>query len=269
MYGTTYNQPSGSESATDATATVTVSWTSRGPAPGNSYVRGATIDLKDGGRTLLDDTLSAPSPVNDSQQSEFSDGWEAVVPVCVEIPSSGLPIVYVTGYAGAMTCCTVERVYYSLENGSYAAAVDRDMGGTATVEKVGDDVVIEGANRDFSGRFDCVACSGEPIQILEFESDQYVDVTKQFPAQISSDAQKWWNLYESHPDDPLGVLSAWAADECEVGQQSEAFSTLDQMAAAGTLSPPPGSPPTTYSFGLTGSSYVQALQGFLRQEAYC
>lgn len=258
----------GSLSATDGSATATVSWTSEG-TPGEGYVLGGTVVLSAAGAAhLIDGTLTPPAPTNDTGADPYSAGWETVGPVCVEQPGSGLPVVYLVGYAGAMTCCTVVRVYYPTSAGSYTT-LDRDTGRAgATVETLGGAVVVKTANRAFAGQFACEACSGLPLQVLQFAGGTLTDVTRRYPTQVAADAQQWWAGYQQNPGDPLGVLAAWAADECALGRQTQTFATLDTMAAAGQLNPTTGSPPTSYAFGPTGSAWVQALHTFLQQQGY-
>lgn len=265
---TTDTQKSGTATASEGQATVRVSWTALG-SPGTSQTQGVQIELTYQGRVLLSGPLSPLVPVNDPSAGQ--QAWESLLPVCVEVPSQGRPIVYLSGYSYAMTCCGVVRTYYPLANGNYAS-VDWDAGRSyPTVEDLNGQVVVVVANRDFDVRFGCGACAASPVQLLRVEGGRYVDVTRDFPTQIANDAQEHWRQYQARPDaaDAMPILPAWAADECELGRQSEAFSTLDSLAASGQLSPPPGSPPTTYPWGPTGSAYVSAVHAFLTQEGYC
>jgi hypothetical protein len=259
---------SGSATAIEAQATARVSWTAMG-SPGTSQTQGARVELTFQGRILLDELLSPVVPVNDPSTGQ--QRWESLLPVCVELSAGGQPMVYLSGYSFAMTCCGVVRTYYPLSDGSYVT-VDWDAGRSyPMVEDLDGKVVVVDTNRDFNVRFGCGACAAAPIQILRVEGGHYVDVTRDFPVQIANDAQQHWSQYQARPDaaDAMPVLPAWAADECELGRQSETFATLDSLAASGQLNPPPGSPPTTYPFGPTGAAYVSAVHTFLKQAGYC
>lgn len=260
---------SGAATATEGPATARVSWTALG-SPGTSQTQGARIELVYQGRVLIDQPLSPVSPVNDTPASQ-QGSWESVLPVCVEAPASGQPVVYLSGYTFAMTCCGVVRTYYPTAGGTYATADWNTGRSYPTVEDLNGEVVVVDTNRDFNAHFGCGACAAAPIQILRVDGGRYVDVNREFRSQITNDAQEHWNQYRAHPDaaDAMPVLPAWAADECELGLQSQAFATLDSLAASGRLTPPAGSPPTTYPWGPTGTAYVSAVHTFLKQEGYC
>ena len=71
----------------------------------------------------------------------------------------------------------------------------------------------------------------------------------------------WWTAFNSNPGLGLGVLAAWVADQCNLGQGTAAWTTVDQLQAQGRLSGPAGWP--------QGAAYVQALKSFLAQHGYC
>ncbi len=258
-------------SVIDGAAILTLSWSAPGEPGGPAVVQGGRIALRDNGVTLFDEALSPPNPANDSPVSEeevssWARGWEQALP-CLEVPTAGRPLVYLNGWAAGMTCCGIVRAYYPFEQGSYIST-DRDQGRAFPSEQVLDGhVVINGYNRDWNSHFTCGACRG-PIQILRFQNGAYQDVTADFPTQIRDDASQLL-MFTGPPYDALISLAAWAADECELGLQSAAFSRLDSMAASGQLTPPSGSSADNFGYTFTGSAYLADLHNFLRQEGYC
>jgi len=166
-----------------------------------------------------------------------------------------------------MTCCGIVRVYYPLDQGVFFL-VDRDQGRDFPTEQVLDgQVVIKGYHRDWNRHFRCGACRG-PIQIMRFQNGEYQDVTPDFPTEIANDASQLL-AYTAPAYDSLIPLAAWAADECELGRQNQAFSILDSMQANGQLTPQAGSSAANFGYTLTGAAYLADLHSFLRQEGYC
>lgn len=244
----------GSTSAAAGTFTVTV-----GAASETSigYLLGATIRITQEGTTVLAEPVTNPA-VN---QSTFPgrQGWESLAPLCIAVPPSGLPTVYITGYAGAMTCCGVERAYYPTASETYAST-DWDLGrGGATVESVSGTVVSVATNVDFDGKFSGGALTTAPVQILELRGGTFADVTRSYPDRIAADAQALQARYQGSPAYGFEILPAWAADECELGLQSSAFATLETY-AIGTPQPSP------YT---SGGDYASQVEAFLRKEGYC
>ena len=259
-------------SATEDAVTVKLSWTTPGEAGGPAVIEGGRITLKEEGLTLFDQPLSSPNPANDppvgnGQASPWARGWEQAS-LCVELTPAGQPLVYLNGWAGAMTCCGIVRVYYPATVGSYLS-LDRDQGRSYPSEQIlGGYVVIMGNNRDWNSHFSCGACRG-PIQITSFQHGEYLDATRQYLAQIQTDASQLFKAVTPPYYNALIPLAAWVADECELGNQSQAFATLDSMQANGQLSPPPGSSAENFGYTLTGSAYLSDVRTFLRQERYC
>ena len=256
----------GSAVATVGDTTAWLSWTHQGD-PSGGYMVGASLEVIRAGTTLLQEPVTAPAP--EGQRSDWwATGWETLESVCLEVPASGLPVVHVVGYAGAMTCCGMERTYYPRPDSTYAT-LDHSLGrGPGTFELAGGQVVLGASNADFNVKFDCGACSPGPLQVLTFADGRTVDITRPFPERIAAEADGWWKTIQGANPPFLGVVAAWTADECEVGKQTLAYATLDALNAAGKLVIP-GESPSPTPFFLEGSAFIAALMSFLKSEGYC
>ncbi|MGH2719246.1 MAG: hypothetical protein ACRDJU_11780 [Actinomycetota bacterium] len=261
-YGSSYNTPSATVSVTLGDTAAQVRWTGRTPT---GFIKGGEFQLTQGGVTLASLPIGVPTPPDSTPA--WSGDWESIVPLCLEVPASGPPVAFINGYAGEMTCCAVERVYYQGPGGSYLSA-DRDLGRDgSTVTVLNGKVVISSGNPTFEVRFACAACGDGPVQIWQVSGGRYVDVTRQFPDQIAAQAAQLWSQASPQPAQSLGLLAPWAADECELGHETSAYNTLDSLAAEGKLSPSPD--PTESPLWPAETSYVSSLKAFLVAQGYC
>lgn len=121
--------------ATIGDTTARLSWTHQGD-PGGGFMLGDSVEVVRAGTTLLEAPVTAPAP--EGEPSDWwAKGWETLESVCLELPASGLPVVHVEGYAGAMTCCGMVRTYYPRPDDTYAT-LDHSLGrGPGTFELVG------------------------------------------------------------------------------------------------------------------------------------
>jgi hypothetical protein len=140
--------------------------------------------------------------------------------------------------------------------------VDDNVGNPATsVTSDGEYAQIVTADNSFAYAFAPYASSGLPVEVLQFSPGRFADVTTQRLDLVTADAAKWWSAFTTDPGNGLGVLAAWVADECVLGQGTGAWTTVGQLQAQGKLSGPAGWP--------TGAAYVPALKSFLAQHGYC
>jgi hypothetical protein len=230
--------------------------------PGGLGLSKANLTVSDGGRTVVSgpvrppDRASAVIPLNIGPSKSSAS---LVEPLClVRFAGDNQPTVLIGLYSGGAHCCTVLRAV-SLSSRS---VVDDNIGNpTASVASEADHAIVVTADDAFNYAFTDYADSGSPIVVLEVQRGQFVNTTRQYQRLVVSDAQKWMGLYRSKPDDGLGYLAAWAADECVAGQGSQAWATLDQLERQGRL---PGS-----SFSPGGAAFVRDLHQFLDQHGYC
>jgi hypothetical protein len=173
----------------------------------------------------------------------------------VDLYGDGTEEVVLDLFSGGADCCTIEQVYvpsaavnsYVLDQYNFgnAGAVLADIGPKGRPEFVS-------ANGIFYCQFVGCAGSGQPLQIFEFSGEKFVDVTKQHPRLITADASRWLKLYHQQPADGEGLLSAWAADEDNLGRQAAVSTLLQSQVADGHLT----------------AAFVTILQNFLSKHGY-
>jgi hypothetical protein len=202
------------------------------------------------------DRASAVIPLNIGPSKSSAS---LVEPLClVRFAGDSQPTVLIGLYSGGAHCCSVLRAV-SLSSRS---VVDDNIGNpSASLAAEADHAVVVTADDAFNYAFTDYADSGSPIVVLEFQRGQFVNTTRQYQRLVASDAQKWMGLYHGQPDDGLGYLAAWTADECLAGQGSQAWATLNQLQRQGKL---PGSP-----FSPGGAAFVRDLHQFLDRHGYC
>lgn len=121
---------------------------------------------------------------------------------------------------GGADCCTVADVYVpSAAMGSYV--LDSHNFGEAgyTLRNIGPHgrPLFVSANSAYYCSVTFCAASALPLQIVEFEAEKFVDVTRSFPKLIARDAARWLKLYDRNPKQGEGALAAWAGDEYLLG----------------------------------------------------
>lgn len=223
---------------------------------GGSDLDDAHIDVTDGARTVVDQPLEdttagtgsgagdIPSSasvvlasIGSDAEAAGASSTPADVPLCLaRFAGSAQPTVLVGLSSSGANCCTVIQMFTLPAGASTWKALDDAVGGTAaTVEPAAGGALIVTADASFAGRFTDLAGSGMPVILQEVSGDSVVDVTAQHPTMVAADAARWWQAYLQRPQDPLGTLAAWAADECVLGRQRPAFATLDHLQQQGKL----------------------------------
>jgi hypothetical protein len=182
--------------------------------------------------------------------------------LCVaNFPGERLPVVLVGLQTGGAHCCTIVRAVTVSPTG-LGSVVDDDVGNpAASLSPDGTDALVVTADNAFAYAFATYAASGLPVKVLQFDHGNFDDVTAQHLDLVTKDASMWWDVFAPHPGNGLGVLAAWVADECLLGQGNSAWTTVNGLETQGQLSGPAGWP--------TGAAYVHALQSFLAQHGYC
>jgi hypothetical protein len=230
--------------------------------PGGLGLSNANLAVSNGSRTVVSGPVRPPDrafaviPLNIGPTKSSAS---LVEPLClVRFSGDSQPTVLIGLYSGGAHCCTVLRAV-SLSSRSVS---DNNIGNPiASIASEGGHPIVVTADDAFNYAFTDYADSGSPIVVLEFQRGQFVNTTRQYQRLVASDAQKWMGLYHSQPDDGLGYLAAWTADECVAGQGSHAWATLDQLQRQGKL---PGSP-----FSPGGATFVRDLHQFLDHHGYC
>jgi hypothetical protein len=230
--------------------------------PGGLGLNDANLTVSTGARTVVagpvrpPDRASAVIPLNVGPSKSSASPVE---PLClVRFTGDSQPTVLIGLYSGGAHCCTVLRAV-SLSSRS---VVDDDIGNpSASIATDAGHAIVVTADDAFNYTFTDYADSGSPLVVLEVQRGQFVNTTRQYQRLVASDAQKWMGLYHSQPDDGLGYLAAWTADECVAGQGAHAWATLDQLQHEGKL---PGTP-----FSPGGAAFVRDLHQFLDHHGYC
>lgn len=176
-------------------------------------------------------------------------------------PGYSLPTLLLGLDTGGAHCCSVVRAI-TVSGTGLGPVVDDDVGNPgAALSADGGDAVIVTADNAFAYAFASYAASGMPVKVLTLSHGSFVDVTKQHLDLVRKDISTWWSSFSTNPGNGLGVLAAWVADECVLGQGTFAWTTVDQLQTQGELSGPAGWP--------TGAAYVTQLRTFLAQHGYC
>lgn len=184
----------------------------------------------------------------------------------VTLNSAG-PDVVLSLYSGGAHCCFVDQVYAPSGTSFTKSEYDfGDPGARVTVLRAGATPVFLSADDAFAYAFTDYAASGLPIKVLAFENNHFVNVTRDYPTQIASDAKRWWSAFSSqrssHYNDSVGLFAAWAADEYLLGHAANANAVALAQARAGHLNS--GLSPVEPS----GTRYVRELERFLIRHGY-
>jgi hypothetical protein len=207
--------------------------------------------------------LAPPRGVDQVRLASF--GASADEPLCLaRFPGSPLPTALVALTTGGAHCCLVVRAL-DAEQGSWRRS-DHDLGDAgAHLELLSEQAAIVTADTAFAYRFADYAASGLPVLVFEDHGGRLADVTRHHQALLREDAGTWWSAAGADPEDPLGDLAAWTADECRLGLQATSERTLSQLAAAGRLSPAP----VAGAIWPTGTAFVRSVEEFLAARGYC
>ncbi len=89
------------------------------------------------------------------------------------------------------------------------------------------------ADDRFAYAFASYAASVFPVQILRLETGKMVDVTRQYPKEIYSNAYEMWQLYQrvkaEEGVEVKGILAAYLADKYLLGQQADGWEQLESV----------------------------------------
>ncbi len=148
--------------------------------------------------------------------------------------------VVLTMFSGGADCCTIDDVYVpSAAVQSYVVDTHNFGEAGAVLKNIGPRgrPLFVSADPAFYCRFTDCAASGLPLQILEFEGEKFVNVTRAYPKLIAADAANWLNLYYKHPSDGEGLIAAYVADEYNLGASARATAdtVLNRRTVDGSL----------------------------------
>jgi hypothetical protein len=184
----------------------------------------------------------------------------------LNLDGSAAPDVLVQLYSGGAHCCQIDQVF-AYDPGTQTYSMGQyDFGnfGAGLITNGGVQL-FRSANNAFAYAFTDFAASGAPIQLFTVSGTKFVDVTRQYPKLIASDAKVWMKAFTSQASskyiDTTGIVAAWAADQDMLGNSAKVSTFLNKQAAAHHLNTPlQGNP--------TNKRYVTSLQKFLRKQGY-
>ena len=168
-------------------------------------------------------------------------------------------------FTGGARCCLLSLVYQW--TGTTYAPAQHDWGDPAyRLRDVDADERPEFVSGDpkFSYAFSSYARSAYPVVVWRFAGGRFEDVTRSHGALLRSDARKWfraWRRARGHRDlEPLGPLSAWAADKARLGEWRAVRRELRRALRRGWL--------VAYRPWPQGRGYVRRLERFLRRRGH-
>lgn len=176
-------------------------------------------------------------------------------------------------YSGGAHCCTWADIY-PMPGGKVAAPIEHDFGDPGVVVSTnGGRAILQTADDSFAYEFDAFAFSGLPVLVYEVQGAKLVNTTKHHLGMVKANASMYWTAYKQAQDPKsgegkgggLGVLAAWVADECNLGQGQSAFNTVAKLESAGQLT---GGPNDKGGPWPAGAKYVSVLKSFLVQHNY-
>jgi len=137
---------------------------------------------------------------------------------------------------------------------------------TFDIRELGGSLAIVGGDRRFLFLFTDDAGSNSPIRVLRFEGGGLVDVSSQFPQLIAADAarlisstrQPWYRA--DGVDAFIGVLEAWIADECRLGNAAQAWRSAERQVRYGTYH---------RQMAVSLPNFIQQLRADLGRWGYC
>lgn len=156
-----------------------------------------------------------------------------------DLDGNGEPEVLLDLYSGGAHCCYFTDIYrydgtaYQLNTHAWGDVGYRlvDLSGDGRPE------FLSGDDR-FAFAFSDYADSAFPIRIWLYNSGQFTNITRQYPALIRRDAARDWRadrpLRRAHRDTE-GVLAGWAADEYLLHHQKLVSRRITPLARTGKL----------------------------------
>ena len=194
------------------------------------------------------------------------NGADAQVPLCVARfggPQRETAVLLAT-YTGGNHCCTGIDAYVLGSGTSAPVQLVENIGNplAGVIESDGHAVIVT-ADNSFEYQFQSFAGSGTPLRVLEIRGNKFVSTTVEHLDWVSADGGYWWALFtDSQAGQGLGALAAWVADECTLGNGAQAFNTLAQLEADGSLD-------SRYAGWPSGADFVSELRSFLAAHGYC
>jgi hypothetical protein len=179
----------------------------------------------------------------------------------------GEPEVVVDLYWGGAHCCFYTVVFrYVSATKTYARSSHLWGDLAPAVRDLDSDGLAEFVTGDerFAYAFTSFADSEFPVQLWRFAGGRFRDVTRMFPAHVRAAADHHLAEYESRRSSDRsvrGILAAYLAEKCLLGEAEEGWAVLRRAAARGDLR-------HAYDGPETPAAYLAHLRRFLAKTGY-
>jgi hypothetical protein len=233
---------------------------------GFSHLEGTTFQLERG-RTTFRGALAATGEPNSVVPSDKDVDIDLQQGFCLARFAAGSdPVLVDALYSGGAHCCSVIVVAVPGPQ-KRLTVLEHDFGNPPArlVDVRSQTLLVSGDNR-FAYAFSGFAGSGFPILTMTVRGRVFVNVTRSHLELVAGDAADQWSWFDRDHADPYGVLAAWVADKCELGQGQGAWTELGRLATSDVLER------GTEYMGVDWPnewSYVRALKTFLGVTGYC
>jgi hypothetical protein len=167
---------------------------------------------------------------------------------------------------GGAHCCTIVQIFSFDVAAKGFREIERNFGDPgATVSDLAGDgrLELESGDDRFAYEFAPYAYSPLPLQVWRPHEGRLLDVTKEFPQALATDASKQFHLFlfNRRLGLGLGCLAAWAADEELLGHGHAVSSLLARELRHHNLRSRDG-------IDQGGSAFLHKLERFLKQTGY-
>lgn len=190
----------------------------------------------------------------------------------VNLDISKEPEVILDLYSGGALCCTFSLIYQFDPRTQTYTSIRHDWGNRGyRLQDLDGKGAMEFFSTDdrFAYAFAPYAASASPIQLWRYQPGKLINVTRQYPKLIYSDATRLWQAFQDNRQDCQpqswgscgeGILAAYLADKYLLGQEQEGWKSV-RTAYQGN---------GCEANGQCGGreSYFRQLQQFLKQQGY-
>jgi hypothetical protein len=220
------------------------------------------LTIKRGGAVLVDKDLKPLTSYGEVDPARYYNHQKSIS--ILNLDTDPEPQIVLDLYWGGAHCCWYTEVYRYVSDANSYRLTTQLWGNVdyrpADLDRDGVQELISADNR-FAYQFASFAGSGFPIRIWDYRGGRFEDVTRRFPSQIRRDArQQWrWAFRRQSRGENVGLLAAWAADECLLRHVAFAFRQLDVLRREHRL-----------GLGQRGSAkaFLRHLRRFLRRTGY-
>jgi hypothetical protein len=183
-----------------------------------------------------------------------------------DLEGNGQPDVILRLNSGGAHCCNTLQIFSFDPDVTTLRETEHDFGDPgADLRDLAGNGQLEFLSGDdrFAYEFAPYAYSPLPLQIWQLREGQFLDVTRNFPQQLTTDASRQFRLFlfNRHLGLGLGCLAAWAADEELLGHGRAVTALLARELHRHNLR-------SRESLSPGGSAFVKKLESFLKKSGY-